>query len=234
MYIAAMKTLIFALIAVFGLSSCKSPTPASTPAPELADPRMPCSVDAARKEARSKELQELVKADQAIRENFQSMTDEQSKQAARDDLSRRKRVAEIFAEGCFSKAEDYAAAALVFQHGDHPDHFYQTYVWSRRAVELGDKSQKSMMALSIDRYLVNVGEKQLFGSQASKPDEKSCWCIHQVEPSFPEKLRLEYVHKTVKQQLEWANTLNEPGKCKPQFCKVELKKPRKGLMPGVW
>jgi hypothetical protein len=34
----------------------------------------------------------------------------------KNDVLRRKRVGEIFGEGCFSKAQDFAAAALVYQH----------------------------------------------------------------------------------------------------------------------
>ena len=58
------------------------------------------------------------------------------------DLIRRKRVGEIFGEGCFKTAKDYSAASLIFQHGDTPDHYYQA-LWANRAVELGDISQNN-------------------------------------------------------------------------------------------
>ncbi len=114
------------------------------------------------------------------------------------DETRRKRVGEIFGEGCFSTSEDYAAAALVYQHGDTPDHFFQTYIWSKRAV-------------------VNTGHKQLFGSQAMRPGptESTCWCLDQIEKTFPDKRR--------------------KGKTCPNIeCEAKLKPSPKGTVPGFW
>ena len=74
---------------------------------------------------------------------------------------------EILGEGCFKSAEDYAAASLIYQHGDSPDHFFQAFIWALRAVQLGDFQQKSLVAMTVDRYLISSGKKQLFGTQAS-------------------------------------------------------------------
>lgn len=193
-----------------------------------------CRDDKPRLELRSQELQSIVKADQKDRENSQSKTpDEMSTVAVRDE-ARRKRVGEIFGEGCVSKAEDYAAAALVFQHGDTPDHFFQTYLWSKRGVDLGDSSQKRMMALGIDRYLVNIGHKQLFGSQATKPGPEACWCVQQVESSYPDKLRKQYAGKSYVEALGWLKELNAGKKCPNKECPEELKRSAKGTVPGFW
>ncbi len=118
---------------------------------EQADSHMPCQADKARLEIRSKELTAIVQADQDDRKNWERKTEGEMIEIAKRDVVRRKRVGEIFGEGCFSKSSDYYAAALVYQHGDTPDHFFQTFVWSKRAVELGDPSQKRLMALGIDR-----------------------------------------------------------------------------------
>jgi hypothetical protein len=137
----------------------------------------------------SKELSQLVKADQNDRKDFQSQTVEQLKEMSKRDGLRIIRVGEISKAGCLINAQDYSSAALIYQHGDSPEDFYQAYLWSKKAVELGDENQKQMMAMGIDRYLVSLGKKQLFGSQATK--ENSCWCLHQVESSFPEAKRIE-------------------------------------------
>src|SRR4051794_13456568 len=102
----------------------------------------PCLTEPERQQARSNELKEIVKADQDERKEFMRFSSLQLFEMSKHDLSRRKRVAEIFAEGCFKIASDYSEAALVFQHGDNPDHFSQSFIWSKRAVELGDPSQK--------------------------------------------------------------------------------------------
>ena len=196
-----------------------------------------CREDKVRLEARSRELQVIVKADQDDRQDWQNKTSDEMLEVVKRDEIRRKRVGEIFGEGCFSTAEDYAAAALVYQHGDTPDHFYQTFIWSKRGVELGDEKQKRMMALGIDRYLVNIGQKELFGSQASKPDYKpeTCWCIQKVERSFPDKLRKEIAGKNLTEAFDWLKELNANNKsCPNTECTAELKPSLKGTVPGFW
>lgn len=197
----------------------------------------PCQGDQARLSARSRELQAIVQADQADRQNWDSKTDDEMSAVAKRDETRRKRVGEIFGEGCFAKAEDYAAAALVFQHGDAPDHFFQTYVWAKRAVELGDPSQKRVMAMGIDRYLVNIGQKQLFGTQATKPDTQpgTCWCLQAVQPGFPESLRKRYAGKSYAEALAWVEKMNRGKACAAaRECSGVLKPSLKGSVPGIW
>lgn len=149
------------------------------------------------------------------------------------DTERRMRVGQIFGEGCFSKAEDFAAAALVFQHGNRPEHFFQTFLWAKRAVELGDLTQKKIMAWGLDRYLVNIGHKQLFASQFRRPTLESCWQLQQVEMDFPDELRKEYTGTTLHDSLERLKKLNAGLDCKVT-CEEELKPSPRGTVPGFW
>lgn len=217
------------LILIFLLSGC-----ASVPKVQALEPHVSCLQDSKRLEARSKELSEIVKADQDERQNWQNKTSEEMMRVADRDVSRRKRVGEIFGEGCFSKAADYSAAALVYQHGDSPDHFFQTFIWSKKGVDLGDKSQERMMALGIDRYLVNIGQKQLFGSQANKPSDSKCWCLQKVEKSFPDKRRSEVARKNLAQAFDWLKELNAGQSCPNDECEADLKPTPKGSIPGFW
>lgn len=195
-----------------------------------------CMNDPARQQQRSEELQALVDADQADRQGSPDSID-WSKVAPRD-LQRRIRVAEIFAEGCFKTAKDYAAAAMVYQHGDAPDHFYQTFIWSKKAVDLGDVSQRWLMAAGLDRYLVRIGQKQLFATQGGKdsPTAGACWCLEPVEESFPEDRRIEYGKRTLKEALAWIDSLNaeKPSCSKSQYCNHLLKASPIGTVPGFW
>lgn len=219
-------------ILIFLTAGCAhSPIANATIAPTV------CAQDQKRLEERSKELQKIVDADQSDRADWQNKTPEQMAEVTQRDEVRRKRVGEIFGEGCFSKAEDYAASALVFQHGNTPDHFFQTFLWSKRGVELGDQKQKRMMALGIDRYLVNIGQRQLFGSQATKPDFKpgTCWCLQQVEKSFPDKVRKEIAGKTLNEAMEWIKELNaNDHTCPNTECAAKLKPSPKSTVPGFW
>ncbi|MCB0392143.1 MAG: hypothetical protein KDD58_12705, partial [Bdellovibrionales bacterium] len=77
--------------------------------------------------------------------------------------------------------------------------------------------------------------KQLFGTQMSRGSTKD-WCIQPVEPSFPEKLRLQYVKLSVDDQI--ANTLKGIGSNQSpsdvKDCDPLLKPSPKGTILGFW
>lgn len=203
----------------------------------LADtPYIPCLMDAPRQRVRATELAVLVKGDQDDREDWQKKSPEDLAEVTRRDLTRRKRVGEIFGEGCFKTAADYGAAALIYQHGDISDHYFQTFIWAKRAVELGDVTQSSLIAKAIDRYLISVGQKQLFGTQADRPGttEATCWCLAQVEPTFTDQIRKRYHAKTRTEVYKWLGELNQGKTCPNTECIKSLKPSPKGTVPGFW
>lgn len=182
---------------------------------------------------RSNELQDIVKADQADRLLEDPGAIDWSQVGPRDE-ARRKRVGEIYGEGCINSAADYAAAALVYQHGTIPDHYFQTFVWAKRAVELGDASQSRLMEMGIDRYLVHSGKRQLFGTQLAKLslDPKACWCIEELEVSFPE-LRRKASRANAEAYLNRLNAGNSA--CEPALmCEKPLEPSPVGTVPGFW
>ncbi len=195
------------------------------------DKFIPCHSEPERQALRSLELQKIVTEDQTDREPPIDWEKVQQR-----DESRRKRVGEIFGEGCFKAAEDYAAAALVYQHGNTPDHYFQTFLWTKKAVELGMTSQKRLMALGVDRYLVKSGYKQLFATQASQPSINDCWCLEELEGHFPENRRLELSGQTMDEVWQWIESLNQEQRgCKSiKFCTNNLKETPKGTIPGFW
>ncbi len=227
-----MKQLYFLLSFLFLISACATSTAPKSDA--YLEAFKSCAEVPLLKKQRSEELQQIVNADQEDRKNWQTLTPEQNKEVVLRDKARIKRVGEIFGEGCITTPEDYAAAALVFQHGDTPDHFYQVFLWSKRGVDLGDKKQKSLMALGLDRYLTRMGKKELFASQAHI-DNGGCACLEQVEHSFPDKLRVEYTGKSLSDALKWVDSLNTGKKCpKASECAKPLQKTPKGSIPGFW
>ncbi|MEN0060218.1 MAG: hypothetical protein AAGB31_15375 [Bdellovibrio sp.] len=182
---------------------------------------------------RSAELEAIAKEDQADRVgSFESL--DWNKVNSRD-LQRRIRVAAIFAEGCFKGSDDYASAATVYQHGTTADHYYQAFIWANKAVQLGDQSQLWWTAAALDRYLVKMGQKQLFGTQLSKNTSEK-WCVQAVESSFPEATRIKYVKLSVKEQI--ANTLKGMGSsqnpAEVPVCNPSLKPSPQGTIPGFW
>jgi len=186
--------------------------------------------------ARSAELQKIMSADIADREGVPADKIDWAKVLPRD-LERRARVAEIFAEGCFKEAKDYTAAALVYQHGEMPAHFYQTFIWGKKAVELGDANQKWITAAGLDRYLIRSGQKQLFATQYHKDDKNPCFCLQPVEESFPEAKRIEWANLSLKQALGQLTSTFNKGRTEcgqVQFCNHTLKPTPAGSVPGFW
>jgi hypothetical protein len=191
----------------------------------------PCLADPERQKSRSFELQSIVEADQLDRKPPIDWTI-----VAPRDEKRAMRVAEIFAEGCFKGADDYAAAALIFQHGSVPDHYYQTYLWSKHAFELGKSNQSNMMANAIDRYLINIGQKQLFAAQSFRNGPNGCHCLGEVEIDFPDDLRIKFTGKSLAERIR---ELKEENKLNPTcasilYCPTNLKPAAKGMFPGIW
>lgn len=191
--------------------------------------------DSKLQKARSFELKQLVLADQKDRISVDISKIGGSK-IAKKDLARRKRVREIFSEDCVKSAEDYLAAALIYQHGDVPDNYYQAYIWSMKAAELGSKNAKAMVALTIDRYLVSIGHKQLFGSQFFSSEATGwCYCMEQVESNFPDDMRREYLGESLHERSSKQFLIFNKGKdCHNRECSEKLKSTPKGLAPGLW
>lgn len=197
---------------------------------------VPCSQDPERLEHRQATLQALASEDQKDRSQH-PISSEDWDGIKQRDLSRRKQVGEIFGEGCFKDAADFAAGALIFQHGDSPEHYWQAFVWSMRAIQLGDDSQKSMAANGVDRFLVNTNRKQLFASQAAKPYDEVCWCLRPVEHSFPDAFRVEYKGRSYREALDWVSQMNEQSghsECPAVECSEELEPTPQGFVPGLW
>ena len=198
----------------------------------LATTYTPCIQDLKKYSARSAQLQKLKKADQEDRKNGKLKPGTELR-----DRQRRQRVGSIFGEGCFKTSDDFSAAALIFQHGDRPEHFMQTFLWSKRAVELGDEKQKRLMLLGIDRYLVNIGHKQLFASQYYLPSLKpgTCWCLQQTEESVTDSFRLKYGGQSYAKRLAYLNELNKGLNCPLEECRNQpLEASPKGTVPGLW
>jgi hypothetical protein len=223
-----MNASIILLLAALTIAGC-----ASAPRSPAGLPFKLCQEDLPRQELRSKELQDIAKADQ----NDRSVSPEKINwdQVLPRDEARRKRVGEIFGEGCFKTAQDYAAAALVYQHGNTPDHFYQTFLWAKKSLDLGDASQSRLMVMGLDRYLVAIGHKQLFATQAFKPGN-DCWCMEEIEKSYSGKDRVKFAQTGLKEAMKWVDSLNSnQASCLPaKICSKHLLDSKRGTVPGFW
>ncbi len=190
-----------------------------------------CDQDLPRQKLRSQELQAIVSDDQKDR----TPPVDWSQVGPRDEI-RRKRVGEIFGEGCFNSASDYSAAALIYQHGTVSDHYFQAFLWSKKAFELGNSWEGHSVANGIDRYLVSTGHRQLFGTQFRQDPNTKLWCIEPIEKTFPDSKRVQYLkmslEESIKMFLKFYKSTQLPGEI--ETCRRSLKPSPHGIVPGFW
>ena len=162
------------------------------------DPRWKSFVDqvkardtAARKGPINPELEKLYNEDQADRASEMGKTDWSV--VAKRDEARRKRVLEIVAQGGAKEAPDYVHAAMVLQHGQPPDDYKLAHEWCLKAVELDPEypGARWLAAAAQDRYLMNLGKPQLYGTQFKK-DQNGPWYLWQVDPAVTDEERVKW------------------------------------------
>lgn len=81
------------------------------------------------------------------------------------DRQRRERVTEMIADDKLQTAEDYFHAAQIFHHGDNLNNYEQAYTLAAKAAELGHRPARWMAAAACDRWLIEQGKLQKYGTQ---------------------------------------------------------------------
>ena len=106
----------------------------------------------------------IFEADQAVRKSMTTFQ-AQVKQIEKDDAARREQVRALLSKGELRAGEDFRLAAMVFQHGSEPRDFLFAHTLALVALAKGDRSASWIAAASMDRYLLAVGQPQIFGNQ---------------------------------------------------------------------
>jgi hypothetical protein len=172
--------------------------------PDLAslrtDPRWPpvvAKVEARAAESRqgrpvNAELARLYQEDQADRAGDLETSDWRA--VEKRDAERRKRVLEIAEQGRVKEAADYIHAAMVFQHGATPDDYDRANRWAAKAVELDPDypGARWLAAASKDRYLMNLGKPQLYGTQFQRVNGTGPWILWDVDPAVTDEERAKW------------------------------------------
>ena len=137
------------------------------------------------------ELEKLYTEDQADRSAEMGKTNWSL--VGKRDEERRKRVLEIMSQGGAKEAADYVHAAMVLQHGQGPEDFDHANQWCLKAVELDPDypGARWLAAAAKDRYLMNLGKPQLYGTQ-SKKDKDGPWYLYQVDPTVTDEERAKW------------------------------------------
>jgi len=86
------------------------------------------------------------------------------------DEARREQTRALIDAGQLHVADDFVHAAFVFQHGTTPEDFKTAHELAMKAVELRPDYMRArwIAAASKDRYLLKIGERQIYGTQYEK------------------------------------------------------------------
>jgi len=106
------------------------------------------------------------------------------------DKARLKRVKEIYTQNLLKTANDYDCAATVLQHGQEPEDFLLAHEFWVVAISMGknDRETLSMAAASEDRFLMNIGRPQRFGTQLRSVDNGPIM-LYPVDGGVTDELR---------------------------------------------
>jgi hypothetical protein len=86
---------------------------------------------------------------------------------SKSDADRREQTRTLLAEGALHTGKDFEEAAFVFQHGSSAQDYLLAHTLAMVAVSKGDVEAIWIAAATLDRYLENAGQKQIFGTQYS-------------------------------------------------------------------
>jgi hypothetical protein len=135
----------------------------------IASPSLPAGGlrSALRDPSNNPELAALFAADQGERKalNAASTPADWAALAANDE-GRRARVAAIVATGGAETGADWYMAAMVYQHGGTLDDYARAREYAITSVLRGDEDGRWLAAAAWDRWLVQAGYPQRFGTQS--------------------------------------------------------------------
>ncbi len=109
------------------------------------------------------------------------------KEVPKRDESRREQVRTLLAKPGHS-GEDYYYAAFIFQHGQKAEDYLFAHILATEAVALGYSRAKWISAATLDRYLEQIGQKQVFGTQYIG-ENYAYHLEHQKDPDLEQKYK---------------------------------------------
>jgi hypothetical protein len=108
------------------------------------------------------------------------------------DRAREARVSALFAAGTVRTGKDYFRAAAVLQHGPAVDSRLLAHDLSIVAVTKGELYAKWLVAATEDRFLMEIGRPQRFGTQYRSDGPGRPLRLYDVDPSVTDELRREF------------------------------------------
>ena len=112
--------------------------------------------------AGNEELKALFDADQAARKDVSRIVPMDLFKA---DAQRRRRTHALLADGKLRTGDDFYHAAFIFQHGSEPADYLLAHSLAVAEIAAGRADAKWIAAASLDRYLQELHQPQIYGTQ---------------------------------------------------------------------
>ena len=151
----------------------------------------------------NEELKSLFDEDQADRKNNPNPTPDKLKEITSRDFRRRQQTKKLIDEGLLKVPLDYYHAAYIFQHGQTAHDYLKAHEFAKIALDLGYDGAKYIFAATLDRYLINTGKPQKYGTQYIPQNGKTI--LAPIDPSTTDEERSYYgIKPLIKIPKEWS------------------------------
>ena len=156
------------------------------------------------------ELTRLHNEDQSDRTTTDAKAIDWTKVAPRDK-ARLARTKELYRQNQLITANDYYHAALILQHGNVPEDFLLAHEFCIVAISKGknDKHTRWLAAASEDRFLMNIGRPQRFGTQYRAYPANAPYTLYKVDEGVTDELRRQLSTPTLAEAKQREAELNK-------------------------
>lgn len=127
------------------------------------------------------------------------------------DKKRKIRLFEMLDSNLVRTAKDYHHAAMIFQHGGDSISYAMAVKLIKKSLELDSTStmNKWLFAAATDRYLLSIGESQIYGTQYGKRHDDDVWRLRPLDSTkISDATRIEYGVETLAQQRDKMKRMN--------------------------
>jgi len=153
------------------------------------------------------ELSRLYDEDQADRKPGEGKPIDWSVVGPRD-RHRESRVKALYESGALRTGKDYYRAAMVLQHAHQPEDFLLADEFCVAALAKGEREARWLAAATEDRFLMNIGRPQRFGTQYRSSDGGPVR-LYEVSPGVTDSLRGEFGVPTLAEARKREPMMNE-------------------------
>lgn len=181
------RILLFLFVAVTGGALFSTSTAVTVVEAEAQPAAPPASAGVQNDE----ELARMFKEDQSDRAPQDGKAIDWPTVSKRDE-ARLARVKELYAAGRLRTGADYFHAAMVLQHAQVPEDFLLAHELCVVAIGKGEERAKWLAAASQDRYLMNIGRPQRFGTQYRSNGPGTDWYLYETDAGVTDELRKAY------------------------------------------